>query len=93
MNIKLNDVRFPTNLNSARCCLTAFTQWLDTVVTKVGEGEDAEDLFIGDIEVGTIIHCSDCNANYMLNEQGRFDKIDPTEYDLVDADVVAIPTA
>ena len=93
MNIKLLDVRFPIKGNDARCCLNTFTDWLDTVVIKVGEGENITQLFIGDVEVGTVITCSHCKANFILEETGHFTWVDPAQYDLVDADVVAIPTA
>ena len=93
MNIKLTDISFSLSPKNDRCCLNAFTAWSESKVTRVGEGEDAEELFLGEVEVGTVITCPTCGAQFLLNEKGEFEWVDPDEFDLVDADETAIPTA
>ena len=86
MNIKLTEINFSITPKNGRCCLDAYAKWVESKVTRVGEGEDAEELFIGEVEVGTVIHCDHCGADFLLNEQGAFEWVDPDLYDLVDAD-------
>ena len=85
MNIKLTDISFNINLRNDRCCLNTFKSWCESKVTRVGADEDAEELWIGDVEVGTVITCPHCGSNFLLNEQGEFKWVDPDEFDLVDA--------
>jgi hypothetical protein len=86
MKIKLTDISFTINSHTDRCCLAAFTAWCESKVTKVGEGEDAEELWVGEIEVGTVITCPKCGSNYLLSESGEFEWVDPDEFELVDAE-------
>lgn len=83
MNTKLIDVSFPLT-HSNHCCFGEYNKWVDTKTTKVGEGEDTEELFLGTVETGTVIHCPTCGANYILDDKGSFICVDPEEFDLVD---------
>lgn len=84
-DIKLIDVNFTVNGNN-HCCFAEYGRWVDTKITKVGEGEDAEELFLGTVEVGTVIHCPTCGKNYILDKDGDFVWVDPEEFELVDAE-------
>lgn len=84
-DIKLIDVRFSVNSNN-HCCFAEYGRWVDTKITRVGEGEDAEELFLGTVPVGEVIHCPHCGKNYLLDGEGSFVWVDPEEFDLVDAD-------
>ena len=53
-NIKLINVTFPVNGNN-HCCFAEYGGWVDTKTTKVGEGEDKEELFLGTVLVGEVI--------------------------------------
>jgi hypothetical protein len=86
MKIKLTDINFCSTSRTDRCCLTAFTDWCQSKVTRVGEGEDAEELWLGEVETGTAITCPHCGSNYLLSEQGVFEWVDPDQFDLVEAD-------
>ena len=92
MNIKLTDISFSVTQNNGQCCLNEYANWVESKVTRVGEGEDAEELFIGEVEVGTVLTCPHCGSNFLLNEQGVFEWVDPEEFDLVDADETTLPT-
>ncbi len=85
-SIKLTEITFPFNGNNC-CCFDEYGRWVDAKTTKVGEGEDAEELFLGTVEVGETIHCPHCGKNYLLDDKGGFVWVDPEEFDLVDADV------
>jgi hypothetical protein len=86
MNIKLTDVSFSLNPKNDLCCLDVPGAWYESNVTKVGEGEDAAELLIGEVEVGTVVECPHCGSKFLLNEQGVFEWVNPEEFDLVDAE-------
>lgn len=86
MKHKVSDTSFSIGPQTQRCCLATFTEWSDAHATKVGEGEDAEQLFLGEVETGEHIHCPHCGANYLLNANGEFVWVDPNEFELVDAE-------
>jgi len=86
MNIKLNDISFSIGGGNNQCCLKHFADWVESKVTRVGEGDEAEELFLGEVEVGTVLTCPECGANNILTEAGEFMWVDPEEFDLVDAD-------
>lgn len=86
MNIKLTDISFCFTQHTGRCCLNTFTDWSQSKVTRVGEGEDAEERWDGEVEVGTVITCPHCGSNYLLSEKGDFEWVDPDEFELVDVE-------
>ena len=90
MKIKLTDIIFSLNHRKGLCCLDVLEAWYESKVTLVGEGEDAMELLIGEVEVGTVINCPHCGFNYLLNEAGEFEWVDPDEFELVDAEELTL---
>jgi hypothetical protein len=86
MNIKLTDISFCITPHTQRCCLAAFTDWSQSKVTRVGEGEDAEELWIGEVPSGEVLTCPHCKAQFLLSETGDFEWVDPDEFELVDSE-------
>jgi hypothetical protein len=87
MNIKLTDISFNLTSHTDRCCLNTFTVWSQLRAGKVVDAEgDIEETWDGEVEVGTVINCPHCGSNYLLNDKGEFEWVDPEEFDLVDAD-------
>ncbi len=66
--------------------MAAFTNWSQSKVRLVGEGEDAEEVWDGEVEVGEVITCPHCGAQFLLSDEGNFEWVDPDEFELVDAE-------
>ena len=87
MNIKLTDINFCITPHTDRCCLKAFTVWSQLRATKVVDADgDIEEVWDGEVEVGTVLTCPQCGSNYLLNDKGEFEWVDPEEFELIDAD-------
>lgn len=87
MNIKLTDINFCLDSHTDRCCVNTFTVWSSLRSRKVVDAEgEIEEIWDGEVEVGTVINCPHCGSNFLLDDKGEFEWVDPEEFDLVDAD-------